>query len=175
MAGTDMIQRTSSSTMHVCDWSASSWRAWFRKNLSACANMVSALTVWPLVAASSVSEFRSWNQHKTKRTNFLGSSHLSKIGMSIFSSCPCKRVSRGVPLPSRLRGLGERRKLSRRAAEPRSPSRKRFWDVCVSFTILCNFTHLLVHLTAAWKWEIPTSLSWLVGLMFPFNFLGVSD
>ena len=33
------------------------------------------------------------------------------------------------------------------------------------------FTHLLVHLTTAWKWEIPTSLYWL-GLMSPFNFFG---
>jgi len=34
---------------------------------------------------------------------------------------------------------------------------------------LCDFTHRLVHLTAANIWEIPASLYWLVVLMFPVN------
>jgi len=34
---------------------------------------------------------------------------------------------------------------------------------------------LLVILTAVYKWEIPTSLYWLVGLMFPLNFFRVLD
>ena len=51
--------------------------------------------------------------------------------------------------------------------------RKRFWRV--SCAILRDFTYILVHLTAVWKWEIPTSLYRLVGVMFPFNYLGVLD
>jgi len=39
--------------------------------------------------------------------------------------------------------------------------------------ILCDFTHLLVLLAADWKWEIPTSFYWLLGLTFPLTFLGV--
>ena len=65
-------------------------------------------------------------------------------------------MGRGVPLCSRLRGLGEHREL---------PRRKRFWGVACE--ILCNFTHLLVHLTSVWKWEIPTYLDCLVGLIIP--------
>jgi len=74
-----------------------------------------------------------------------------------------RRMGRAVPLARRLQGLGERRKLPRRGLG-QSPSRKRFGGI--SCTILCDFTHLLVHLTVAWKWEIPTSLYWLVGLVF---------
>jgi len=43
----------------------------------------------------------------------------------------------------------------------------RFVNSCA---ILCNFTHLLVHLTAAWKWQICTSLYWLEGLISTFYF-----
>jgi len=78
-----------------------------------------------------------------------------------------REIGRGGPLPSRLGDLGEHRKLPQRGLG-RSPSRKRFWGV--SCTILRDFTHRLVHLIAAWKWEIPTSLYWLVGVMFPFDF-----
>jgi len=65
----------------------------------------------------------------------------------------------GIPLASRLGGLAERRKLPQRGLEW-SPNRKRFWRV--SCAIVCDFAHLSVHLTAAWKWEISTSLYWLV-------------
>jgi len=61
-----------------------------------------------------------------------------------------------VPLspPQPARGL-ERRKLPQRGLG-QSPSRKRFWGM--SCAILRDFKRLLLHLTAAWKWEIPTSL-----------------
>ena len=48
-------------------------------------------------------------------------------------------------------------------AQGQSPSRRQFWGV--SCAILCDIMHVLVHLTAVWKWEIPTSLYWLVGLI----------
>jgi len=70
-------------------------------------------------------------------------------------------MGRGVPLPSRLESLWERRKL---------PGRE-----TILGRFICDFTHILVLLTTAWKWEIPTSLYWLlvlVGLMFPFNSFG---
>jgi len=66
---------------------------------------------------------------------------------------------------SRLGGLGERRKLPQRGR----PSRKLFWGV--SCAILCDFTHLLVQLTAAWKWELP--IHPFIG--YWFNFYGLSD
>ena len=96
-----------------------------------------------------------------------GRSHVSKIvgvHLSFWSlqtsnysgqRCRVERNGEGCPLPSRLGGLGERRKLLQRGLG-RSPSRKRFGGV--SCAILCNFTHLLVNLTAEWKWKIPTSL-----------------
>jgi len=85
--------------------------------------------------------------------------------MSIFLSCFYEHPTTAVKgssgeewewgVPSQPIGsLRERRKL---------PSG--IWGV--SSAILCDFTHLLVHLTAAWKWEIPTSRYWLVGLIFP--------
>jgi len=55
----------------------------------------------------------------------------------------------------------------------RSPATNDFGAFYVQF--LCDFMHLsvhLFHLAAAWNWVIPTSLYWLVGLMFAFNFLG---
>jgi len=79
-------------------------------------------------------------------------SHISKIGRVHLSFLPYKRPTTAVK-GVEGRGMG-----------------RRVW--CA---ILCDFTHPLVHLTAAWKWEIPTFLYWLVGLMFPFNFFGVSD
>ena len=68
--------------------------------------------------------------------------------------------------PQQTRGSGLHCKHPQRG-RAQSPSRKRFGGI--SCAILCNFTHILVHLTAASKWEIPTSLCWLVGLKFPFN------
>jgi len=58
MAGTVMTQRMSSPTMLVADWSLSSWRAWSRKNLSACANTDSAEYQRPFAARIDVSLFR---------------------------------------------------------------------------------------------------------------------
>jgi len=105
--------------------------------------------------------------------------------VSIFPSCPYttnvqlqqSKASRGekwgrcVPLPSWLRGLGEYRKLSQWDLG-RRPSRKWFWGFsCAIFAISC----ILVHLKDVCKWEILTSLYWLVSLMFSFNFFGLSD
>ena len=73
---------------------------------------------------------------------------------------------RGCPPPQPTRESGGRRMLSQRGLG-QSPSRKRFWGASCA-------THLLAHLTAAWKREIPTSLYWLVDLIFD-NFFGVSD
>jgi len=107
-----------------------------------------------------------------------GTATFQKLGVSVFLCFPYKRpttavkgrgMGRGVPLSSRLRGLWEHRELPRRGLG-QSPSRKWFWGF--SCVILYDFTHVLAHLTAALKWEIPTSLYWLVGLIFPFNFLG---
>jgi len=101
-----------------------------------------------------------------KRSPIQGRSHVSKIGVSIFTSCPTdvqlqrskalrgEEWGGGVPLSSRLEGLGERRQLPQPGLG-QSPGHRRFWDV--SCAILSDFTHLSVHLT--------------VGLLFPFNFL----
>ena len=74
-----------------------------------------------------------------------------------------ERNGEGVPLyPAEYSGSGEHRKIPSEVwgrALGQSSSCKRFWGI--SCTILCDFTHLLVHLTYR-----------LVGLMFPFNFLG---
>jgi len=122
---------------------------------------------------------QQWLPHLyTPLTN--GAATFQKLGVSIFPSCPYKRLTtavkgvhgRGVPLSSRLGGLG---------SVVSSPSG--VWDRAsaandfVAFRVqLCDFRHLLVYLTAAWKWEIPTSPYWLdVNVMFPFNFSGVSD
>jgi len=66
------------------------------------------------------------------------------------------------PVPSRLRDLGERRKLPQWGlghAEPQASSD--FVAFRVQFYAISRI-HLSVHLTAARKWEIPTSLYWLV-------------
>ena len=97
--------------------------------------------------------------------------HLSFLSLQTFnySSQKASREEKlgGCPPPQPTRGSG-----GASQAPGRSPSRERFWGIWC--TILRDFTHLLVHLTAVWKWEIPTSLYWLVdlGMMFPFNFLG---
>jgi len=112
-----------------------------------------------------------------------GRSHVSKIvGVHLSFQTPQtsnysgqRRMGEeweGCPPPRPTRESGGRRQLSQRGLE-RSRSRKRFWGV--SCAILCDFTHLLLHLTAAWKRQISTPLYWLVGLIFPFNFLGLSD
>jgi len=94
-----------------------------------------------------------------------GVATFQKMGVSTFPSCPYKRSYNGTTIhrltrsvegrgiPSRLGNPGERRQLPQRGLEARSPNRKRilFWGV--SCTILCDFTHLLAHATAAWKWE----------------------
>ena len=105
-----------------------------------------------------------------------GRSNISKIGSVHLSFQPHKRpyngqrrrgrgMAGGVP-PQPTRESEGRRELSQRG-------RKRFWGV--SCAILCDFTHLLMHLTAARKREISTPLYWLVGLIFPCNIFGVSD
>jgi len=54
---------------------------------------------------------------------------------------------------------------------PSQPTRET-GDVVISCAILCDFTRLLLHLTAAWKGEIHTFLYWLsIGLIFPVTFL----
>jgi len=66
-----------------------------------------------------------------------------------------ERNGRGCPLLSRLEGLGERVSLSSSngsgAEAARAPAAN---DWGVSCAILFEFTHLLLHLTAAWKWAI---------------------
>jgi len=53
----------------------------------------------------------------------------------------------GVHPPQPARGPGQRNKLTQQGQLVQSPSRKRFWGV--SCAVLCDFTHILVHLTAA--------------------------
>jgi len=109
-----------------------------------------------------------------------GHSHVSKIGVVHLSFRPPTGVKgvegramvRGCPIRNGLRGLGSVARAPPWWGLGRSPSCKRFGGI--SCAILCDFTHLLVHITAAWKQEIPTSLYWL-GVMFPFNFFRVSD
>jgi len=64
---------------------------------------------------------------------------------------------RDIPIPSRLGDVEEHHKLLQWGLG-QSPSHKRFCGV--SCAILCDFMHILVHLTATctWYWEIPTSL-----------------
>ena len=112
-----------------------------------------------------------------------GRSHVSKIeGVHLFflslqtsdySGRRRREERNGAPSPADYGDWGAslRRKLPQRGLE-RSPSRERFWGV--SCAILCDFMHILVPLTAAWKWEVPTSLYWLVGLISPFKFFEVS-
>ena len=85
-----------------------------------------------------------------------------------------QELGEAVPLPSRLLSLGERRKLPQRGLG-QSPSRKRFCRV--SCAILCDFARHLVHLTAAWNWEIHTALVASRSNIpnIPFNIFGVSD
>jgi len=103
-----------------------------------------------------------------------GTATFQKLGVSIFPSSPHRLptttvtgvrgrgMGGGVPLPTRLGNLGASQAL------PAGPQ-------TILGRFMCNFMHLLVHLTAAWKREISTPLYWLVGLIFPFNFFGVSD
>ena len=105
--------------------------------------------------------------------------HVSKIGgvhlsfLSLQTSNYSTQRRRGDKNDGRLKRLGSVVISSRNGVWGR-PSRKRFWSL--SCAILCDFTHPVVHLTAAWEWEIRgflfTPLYWLVGLIFPFNFLG---
>ena len=78
-----------------------------------------------------------------------GRSHVSKLWVSIFPSCPYKRPTttvKGVDgeewqeeiPPQPTEGLGERRNLPQRGLG-RSPSCKRFWGV--SCAILCDFMY----------------------------------
>ena len=93
-------------------------------------------------------------------------SFFQTLQMFNYSSQKASREEKlgGCPPPQPTRGSGG---ASRCLGQ--SSSHKRFLGI--SYTILQDFTHLLVHLTAVWKWEIPTSLYWLVGVMFPFNFV----
>jgi len=116
---------------------------------------------------------------------YQGRSRVSKIGgvhspfyfpVSTNVQLQRSKASRGedCPSPEPTRRSGERRKLRQWSLQGRSPNRKRFLGV--SCAILCNFTHLLVHLTVAWKREVPYILLLaIVGLMFPFNSFGVSN
>ena len=90
------------------------------------------------------------------------------LHLSDFPSTPYKRPTTEI------------KRIERRVMGTVSPANKEVWG-CRKLSqrglgrILCNFAHLLAHLTAAWKWDIPTSLVASIGLIFPFNFLGVSD
>ena len=110
MAGTVMTHRMSSLTILVEDWSESSWRQWFLKNLSAWANTFSASIFLPLAAWISTPLWRSWGgegrggegrggggegrggegrggEGKERRG---GSEHISLIRRSLFSQLqPC--------------------------------------------------------------------------------------
>ena len=74
----------------------------------------------------------------------------------------------GVTPPQPFGSLGECHRKLPQQGMGRNPSRKRFWGI--SCAILCDFMQHLVHLTAAWKWEIPKSLYWLVGASHRYNF-----
>jgi len=75
-----------------------------------------------------------------------------------------ERNGKGMSYSQPTTGSGERRKLPQRDLG-QSPSRKQF--VGVSCAILCDVTHILVHLTVVWKWQIPISVYWLVRMTFP--------
>jgi len=105
-----------------------------------------------------------------------GTDTFQKLGLSIFpfnflslrTSIYSSQRRRGrrngegaMSVPMADYGCGERRISSPSGVWGKAPVAKDFGRFMCKF-VTCNFTHLLLHLTAAW----------LVGLIFPFNYFG---
>jgi len=95
--------------------------------------------------------------------------YILKLWVSIFPSCPYRcsttavkdvegRHGKGSPAPADYTGSGGDAN-----------------DFGAFHVQLYAISRILVHLTAAWKWEIPRPICWIVGVMFPYNFSGMSD
>ena len=111
-----------------------------------------------------------------------GRSHVSKIGCPSFFPVPTNvQLQRSKALkgeewgrvspPIRVRGLGERRKLPS-GVRGGAPAANDFGAFHVQFYAISS---IISAFNSCLKWEIPTFLQWLVGLISPFNFFGVSD